>query len=204
MVSKYFITSMLIMTLASGANAQFRLPSFEIAAKGGYLYASDNIENSDGNSLQNDYESVYAQGEISVHFGQHIALGYYYQKSVFGNYHGSNGSGSSNIDQDGEHLIHGLNLRFSTGRAAKFRPYIQAKYFSHQFVVHYNGFNLATEGSGAAAGVGLMLRFGHNLYLNIVEAEVNMFIGTNEVLFAKQDLFPIVRTGLTYNFSKKK
>jgi hypothetical protein len=201
MVCKYIGTFILVM-MVSEVNAQLRIPSFEVALKGGYLRIDDDRQNQ---SQQDEYvyEGAFVQGELMVHIGQHLAVGYFYQRSIFANYH-SRENLSVNLDQDAEHLIHGINLRLSTGRAAKFRPYLSAKYFQNQFVVNFESYNIATEGTGASAGFGLMMRMGHNLYINILEVEASTILQDNEVIFVQNNVFPVVRTGVTYNFSKRK
>jgi hypothetical protein len=201
-----FCLLIVLVSLASSVFAQLRVPSFEVALKGGYVNISDDSNDPvSGSNEHKTYESVYIQGEINFHIGQHIALGYFHQRSVFGDYHYTSG-GSSGIPLEftGKHLIHGLNLRLSTGRTSKLRPYIQFKYFLDQFVIDYEGFNVARDGSGAAAGLGLMMRIGHKIYINLVEVEACTFLNDSDVLFVDGNVFPTARTGITYNFSKRK
>lgn len=198
--------TLIFSVLVLSASAQLRVPSFEVAVKAGYVNIGDDRNDpSGGNSIFRTYESIYAQGELSVHIGQHIAIGYFHQRSILGDYHDSGGNSGQDVNLEGEHLIHGLNLRLSTGRTSKFRAYVQFKYFESQFLIDYGDFRVAREGPGAGAGVGLMLRLGHKLYLNLIEAEATTLLSESDVLFSDDKiLFPTVRTGITYNFSKRK
>lgn len=200
-----FLT-LLFSVLALSASAQLRIPSFEVAVKAGYVnMGDDRNDRGGGNSIFSTYESIFAQGELSVHIGQHIAVGYFHQRSIFGSYHESGGNSQQQFNLEGEHLMHGLNLRLSTGRTSKFRAYIQFKYFEGQFRIDYGDFRVAREGPGAGAGFGLMLRLGHKLYLNLIEAEAALLLSKSDVLFSDDKLlFPTARTGITYNFSKRK
>jgi hypothetical protein len=197
---------LLVVLISLNVSAQLKMPSFEVALKGGYINIGDDYNDpNSGNHISRTYEGIFVNGEINVHIGQHIAVGYFHQRSVFGNYHeDSGGNGGKRLDKDGQHLMHGLNLRFSTGRTSKFRPYIQFKYVAHQIAIDYEGFTIAREGTGAAAGVGLMLRLGHKLYINLFEVEANTFLSDSDVLLIDTNVFPTVKTGITYNFSKRK
>jgi hypothetical protein len=197
------MAAMLALTLI--ANAQFRLPSFDIGVRGGYLHLNDNFEESDGQNRNAVFESLLGHGEANIHFGQHLALGYFYQRSIIiSNYHEEGGGGGSRFDQDAEHLMHGLNFRISAGRAPKLRPYGQLKYAKYEVVVDYGGFRLASKGNALGFGGGVMLRLGHNFYFNLIEAELYKLLSVSEVMLNNKDMFFELKTGITYNFSKRK
>jgi hypothetical protein len=204
----YKLSCVLALVLAAQhVTGQFKLPSFEVAVKGGYTFADEQVEDQFGSSSDETYEAAYVHGEASVHLGQHIAIGYFYQQSVMGMYHnGHNGGGSgvTRFEYDAGHLFHGLNLRFSTGRTSKLRPYIQVKYFSAQWVVDYGDFDIARKGAAVGGGVGLMMRVGHSLYINLIEVEACLPLTDSDVLLTKNNVFPTARFGVTYNFSKRK
>jgi hypothetical protein len=184
---------------------QFKMPSFEVALKGGYVNIGDDTENLiEGYTMYNNYEAAYVQGEINFHVGQHIAAGYFHQRSVKGWYGNSHDSGGDPFEFDAAHLLHGINVRFSTGRSAKFRGYIQVKYFASEFIVDHVDYEVARKGSGVGGGLGVMMRVGHNLYINLLEVEAATLLSDSDVLFAKSDVFPTARIGVTYNFSKRK
>lgn len=203
MKDKFLILSIALLSCAAPSLGQLRLPAFEVALKGGYMFIDDMAAE---RIVKRDalYETLTGQGEISLLFGQHIALGYYYQRGIIvSDYHGSDGS-SGSLDQDASHLLKGINLRFSTGRSGKFRPYIQAKYSWYEVVVHYDGFNIAGSGNTIAMGAGVMLRVGHKFYLNLLEADIHKITSVSELMFNKNDMFPQVKTGVTYAFSRRK
>jgi hypothetical protein len=186
------------------ATAQFRLPSFDIAVKAGYLTIGDDRQTIDGNHYSFSYESITWQAEANLHLGQRLAIGWFYGKKLYANYHGDSEGGSAGTDKEAEHLIYGVNLRLSGGRAAKFRPYMQLKYYWLETVVQYPGYRVAADMNGVSAGVGVMLRVSNKLYINLLEGEVVMITKNESALFVDNDLFPQLRAGLTYNFSKRK
>jgi hypothetical protein len=192
MAFKSTIPILLLASLSLGVNAQLRVPSFDVALKTGYYMIND------GNDNSYKYESIPLHAEVNGHVNQHIAIGYFYQRSVYANYHGSG------VDISGDHLMHGVNIRLSSGRAPKFRPYLNVKYFSYQTVVNFKNYNVASKGNGASAGFGLMVRLSHRLYLNVAEAEIGGLLTTSEVLFNEKKAFLQARTGVTYNFSRRK
>jgi len=194
------ITTIFFLSLMLNSYAQLRIPTFDVSLKTGYTFIDDHRNNNDGDIM---YESLLVQGELNVHVNQYVALGYYYQRSAgISNYHSKN---NSSTDRSASHLLHGFNVRLSTGRSGKWRPYINLKYFTLQDVVNYPGFNLAYQSKGVAAGFGLMIRLNHRLYLNVIEADVNKLKTPGEILFVEQNkLFPQFKAGVTYNFLKRK
>jgi hypothetical protein len=191
----FFYCSMIVLS----CSAQFPIPTFDVAVKPGYFFIDGNTSSSDQNMK---YESLLGQAELNIHVNHHIALGYFYQRNAFiSNYHGKN---NGTADQPGSHLMHGFNLRLSAGRSVRWRPYINIKYFALQTVIHYPGFNLAYDGTGIGGGAGLMLRLSHRLYFNVIEAEIYQLQKPGEVIFVANKLFPQVKTGVTYNFLKRK
>ncbi len=185
------------------ANAQFRLPSFDISVKGGYINLTDDYS-VNNQSEHFVYESIGIQGEIHAQFGQHLALGWFYGKSGYANYHEQNSNSTEAVDKVAEHLQYGLNARLSAGRSSRLRPYVQAKYFWLQVAVQQSGYRAGNEFTGFAGGAGLMLRASHRLYINLIEAEINMLTKQKGIMFNSTDKVPQVRAGLTYNFSKRK
>lgn len=200
-VRKNIIALLILFVLATGAHAQFRLPSFDIAIKPGYMSMYDELNSGDGSDYR--YETLTLQGELNVHITQHIAIGTFYQRNmIISNYHSKDQS--SAMDQDANHVFYGASARFSTGRATKFRPYCALRYFHYETVVNYESFNIAGKGNAGSFAVGLMLRLGHNFYLTLVEAEISQMFSASEVLFEKQSIFPQFHGGISYNFSKRK
>ncbi len=187
------------------AAAQFRLPSMDFSLKAGYLNILDeyNIGTQNYSYL---YESLFVQGEVNFHVGQHLAVGYFHNRTaIVSNYHSEeNSGGNNNADLDAKHLMHGLNVRFSTGRSSKLRPYFQAKYILFEAVVDLGSYRIATDATAASVGAGLMLRLGNRLYLNLVEAEFGKLLKSNDVLFRDKGSFLLLKTGISYNIGKKK
>ncbi len=200
-VRKNLLALLTLFAFVTGAHAQFRIPSFDIAIKPGYMSIYDELNSENGSDYR--YETLTLQGELNIHITQHIAVGTFYQRNmIISNYHAK--EQSSDMDQDANHVIYGASARFSTGRATKFRPYCAIRYFHYETVVNYESFNIAGKGNAGSFAVGLMLRMGHNFYLTLVEGELCQMFSASEVLFEKQSLFPQVHAGISYNFSKRK
>jgi hypothetical protein len=200
-VRKNILLLLTSFLFAASVHAQFRMPSFDIALKPGYLVIFDELNSENNSDIM--YETLTLQGELNVHITQHIAIGTFYQRNmIISNYHAKDQS--SDMDQEANHVFYGASARFSTGRATKFRPYCSIKYFHYETVVNYESFNVAGKGNAASFAVGLMLRLGHNFYLTLVEGEICQLLSASDVLFEKKSLFPQFHAGLSYNFSKRK
>ena len=196
-----FLISFFLCSISNAAVAQFRIPSMDFSLKGGYINLPDNYKVS-GQDYSYLYESLYIQGEVNLHIGQHFAIGYFQNRTaIISNYHSQNGN---ETDQDAKHLMQGINVRLSTGRSTKFRPYFQVKYILLETVVDYGSYRIATEATGTSIGGGLMLRLGNRLYLNLVEAEFGKLLKSNDVLFRDKGSFLLLKTGISYNIGKKK
>lgn len=193
------LTLLVVIAVSVTSRAQLRVPPFDVALKAGYTFIEDNPPG----GYVYKYETLFFQGELNIHVNQNIAIGYFYQRNgIVSNYHGDN---DSHADRPADHLMHGVNLRLSTGRSSRWRPYINLKYILLETVVHFNGFDIAYEGSTFTGGIGVMVRLSHNLYFNVIEGEIGKLITPGEVLFKDNKiLFPQLRTGITYNFSKRK
>jgi hypothetical protein len=204
MASRKKLLVIFALLVTTPAISQFRLPSFEIAIKPGYMMIHED-KNVDGHSYNHIYENLSIQGEVSLHIGQRLAVGWFYNRNFFSNYRTETYDGGPiAADREGKHLMYGANVRLSGGRSARLRPYLQLKYFWLETVITYPGYRVASDLNGCTAGVGLMLRASNKLYINLIEAELNMFLNNNQMLFKQTDVFPVLRAGLTYNFSKRK
>ena len=200
---KWLITTVMLM-IGFVSAAQLRLPAFDISLKTGYMFMPDDyyVEQADGNRFVSyQYESIWAQGEVNVHIGQRIAVGFFYNKSLLGGYVNHDGDQPA---QEAEHLLYGVLLRLSSGRAVKVRPYLQVKYFKNEVVVHQLGYDVANQCTGAAAGLGLMIRLSNKLYLNIPDVELGSLFNSGDILFRDKSMILKAGLGLTYNFSRRK
>ncbi len=203
MVSKRYALTGIFMLCTALTFGQFRLPSFDISIKPVYLGVTDAYR-TNGRDQNFMYESMGLQGEIHLQISQQLAIGWVYNRSAYANYHEKDSGGGSVVDKDGQHLYYGLDLRLSGGRASKYRPYIQGKYYWMEIVVNQTGYRTAAAWNGVAGGLGLMRRVNNKLYINLIEVEVNMIMPSDAVMFQRDDVFPQFRAGLTYNFSKRK
>lgn len=203
MVYKIFLIAWMCGMNMTGAYCQLRLPAFDVSLKGNYLSLNDEYQYATG-SRGFMYESLGLQGEIHLQLSQRLAVGWVYGKSMFiSNYHDTWGS-NGDYDRSAEHLFYGANLRLSGGRSSKLRPYVQAKYFWLEVTVTHPDYRAAADMKGFAGGVGLMLRLNNKLYINLIEGEACVLKPHGSRMFRANDIFPQFRTGLTYNFSKRK
>lgn len=198
MASRFICAGICTLLMITRTEAQFRLPSFDVSLKGGDLLIRVDAENPNGTDYA--YEGFFTQAEINVHLGQRIAIGYFYNRNILtARYEGA----AQQVN--GKHLMHGANVRISGGKGAKFRPYLNVKLFRLEAVVEYNGYNLAAQIPGAAAGAGLMIKLNRKIYLNLPEVEIgSVFNGNDEVIFNGNTTILKISAGLTYNFSKRR
>lgn len=201
---KIFVVAILMIGFEQ-VQAQFRLPSFDTSLKVGYLALWDQLE-LDGRTYDYILNSGGWQGEVNFQLGQRVAVGWFYGRALVSSYHETKGSNAGIVNLKGDHLIYGANVRLSGGRSSRFRPYVQMKYFWLEVAVEQSGFRTAADMEGIAAGIGLMLRVNHKLYINLIEAEISSPFKHDGVIFKIEDnrVFPQLRAGLTYNFSKRK
>lgn len=198
---KIFVVAILMIGFGQ-VQAQFRLPSFDASLKVSYLTLWDQQE-LDGRTYDYTLESLGWHGEVNLQFGQRVAVGWFYGHSLVSNYHNKD---AGSIDLKGEHLTYGANVRLSGGRSSRFRPYVQMKYFWLEAVIEQSGYRTAADMKGITGGIGLMLRVNHKLYVNLIDAEISSPFKHDGLIFKIEDnrVFPQLRAGLTYNFSKRK
>lgn len=202
---KIFVVAILMIGFGQ-VQAQFPLPSFDVSLKAGYMELYDNL-NIDGYNYSHVYQSGAWQGEVNLQLGQRVAFGWFYSRPLVSSYHEAKGSNAEMVNLKGDHLMYGANIRLSGGRASKLRPYVQMKYFWLEVAIEQSGYRTAVDLKGIAGGIGLMLRVNHKMYINLIEGEIGSPFKHDGIMFngAQWDrAFPQLRTGLTYNFSKRK
>lgn len=179
----------LICGLAINCSAQFRLPPFEVGLKGGFAAIL----------ATSDITAINAQGEIHLPINQHISVGWIYARTVYG----TNYDNTQDKDYNTRELITGPELRISAGRARKLRPYLTLSYTKFEIVTDFENYRNANKSNALGAHFGLMLKLGSRMYLNLLEAGVRKL--SKEPFWMPDGNLQIeFKTGLSYNFGKKK
>ena len=192
-IRKAISALMLALPLSLPALAQFRLPQVDVDIKGMLSFFDAQT-----NNVDNTF-SLSVQGGAHIQINQYIAVGGYYGRSFMGKVKYNEG-GSSSTDYDTKLLIYGGDLRLSTGRSAKWRPYLVLSYGKLEFV-EKQSINLAMSATTMGANAGIMLRLGNNLYWNVVE--VGGKILSDKIYWLDSDFMPEAKTGFTYNIRVK-
>jgi hypothetical protein len=190
---KFSCLLILVAALTMQANAQFRLPPFEINVKGGFT-----------SLLSKDYNTqmINVQGGVQVPINQFISVGWIYARTAYGNTR-NNSSETSNKDYNTQELITGPEVRISTGRSRKLRPYLSLSYTKFQIVTDYEGYRNASKTNAMGIHAGLMLKLGGRMYLNLIEGGARK-LADEPFWLTKGNIQIEIKTGLTYNFGKKK
>jgi len=193
MVSKKYLMSVLLTAITLCSEAQFRLPQLDVEAKGVFSILPDNSDNS---TIKNVTVSSW-QGGAHVQLNQYIALGGFYTRSFSGNVKYQNDEPGS-----AQMLIKGLDLRFSGGRSARWRPYISFNYSQVEFTQNFGGINLANKANAIGAGMGLMRKLSNNLYWSIIEVNYKK-LNTPIFWLDNMDFMLEAKSGFVYNIRVK-
>lgn len=195
MDSKKFSLSVLLITTAFYTQAQFRLPQFDVEAKGAFSVWKLNGDNKQHNSID-IIQFISWQGGAHIQLNQRIAIGGFYSRSFSGKVAYKSGEKS-----DAQVLITGIDLRLSGGRSARVRPYLSVNYSKVEFLQSLSGINLANRTNAVGATLGLMRKLGNNLYWNIVEVSFKKL--NHPVFWLDVDFVLEAKTGFTYNLRIK-
>lgn len=181
---------MILIFLTIAAQAQFNLPPFEINIKGGF---SALITDDEGPQMIN------VQGGLHVPINQYISVGWMYARTAYGTVH------NGDVDQDyrTQELITGPELRISGGRSRKLRPYLVLSYTKFEIVTDYEAYRDASKTNAFGAHFGLMLKLGNRMYLNLIEVGGRK-LSDEPFWLPNGNIQAEIKTGLTYNFGKKK
>jgi len=208
LLKKYGLTFFALLALTVTLHGQRLQFDVELKAGGGPI----NVANADDNMDSNiDHAEIFpVQGGLHLAITQHLAIGGFYARSVAGSvYYQSGSSSTSNFSSPGydvsiESLMYGLDLRLSTGRAAKWRPYISASYGKAEFVQEASEeqpYSLAASSKLIALNGGMMLRFGHNFYWNLFEVSGKYL--PDRIFWLDSDLCIEFKTGFLYHIRLK-
>jgi len=184
--ARYILLLLIVGPVLS--QAQFRLPPFEINLKAGY-----SVMITDGGP-----QMINLQGGLHVPINQYISVGWLYARTAYGTAY------DDEVDKDytTQELITGPEVRISGGRSRKLRPYLVLSYAKFEIVTDYESYRNASKSSALGGHLGLMLKLGNKMYLNLIE--VGMRKLSDEPFWINENAQVEIKTGLSYNFGKKK
>lgn len=190
---RFAITALVFLVFMIPVKAQFRLPQFDIEAKGGY-----SLIDAGGNQSVDMASFSFFQAGLHLQFSQRLALGGFYNRSFGGET--KYGSGDSRNEYPLSVLMYGVDLRLSAGRSARWRPYFGLVYGKAEFVQKTGSYNLAATSNMMGANLGIMKLFGRNFYWNILEVSARVF---DRIYWLEADFSLEAKTGFTYNIRIK-
>lgn len=202
---KIFLTLVILsFVIIRTTSAQFRMPSFDVEVK-----ANQNLipgsGDDDGDLMFLETTNIHCG--LHIHFGQRLALGAFYSKSFRGIAGISYAHGAADQQRDVQMLIKGVDLRFSGGRAKKWRRYISANFSVIEVVQNNESYRLAGKSPVYGINIGLMRKLSNSLYLNVIELGAK-YINDKMFWFDNHGpgsyLMAEAKMGLTYNIGKRK
>ena len=193
------------MLLCAGVGqAQFRLPPFNVDIKVAESLIPNNADNQSASYNLDFLEATSVYGAAHLQFGQHIEVGWMYSQSIRGKVkYSSNGSQSAPGSEKASLLVYGPDIRFSTGRGKKTRFSLSLNYTQMEFVDDKVSYRLAHKTNALGAGIGIIRRLSNTIDFNIIELGAKAMLG-EKAFWIKSDLMLEVKTGLIFNFSKRK
>lgn len=192
------------LLLSSVVQAQFRLPPFDVELKVSetVIPSNNNYQTAVVNTDLLETTNIY--GAAHLQFGQHLAVGWLYAKSFRGQVkYSSNGFQTAPNSEMASLLMFGPDLRYTTGRAKKTRLSVSVNYTQVEFVDDKGGYRLAHKANAIGASFGLIKRLSNTIDFNIIELGVKAILG-EKTFWLNTDIMLEAKTGLTFNFSKRK
>ncbi len=186
-LTKSFIILVSIL-VSSLCHAQFSIPSMDVKLAGG----ASLVQMPDF-----DFEGVVLGGELNIHINENIAIGPFFSKGVSMQYL------TDQEEYQSDQWIYGIQVRLSTDRSHKIRPYLNLNYYKSEFVIDYEDFRTAGETTGYGAGLGLLIRLTNRIYLNAIDLSIKK---PAKELFLLPDANFIIQAhaGVSYNFGRKR
>lgn len=196
-IKKPIILVLLVFSVVTLVNAQFQLPQFDVELK-----VQQNIIPFSGGEYLNYFETTNLYSAAHVQVGQHLAIGGFYSRSFRGTERFS--YKTEDVYHDALNLTKGIEIRFSTGRAKKWRKYIALNYSQIEIVEDNIDYRLASKTNAFGGSLGIMRKLSNKLYLTIIELGVKAL--SDEIFwFNSSDKLMIdAKMGLLYNIGKKK
>ena len=194
------------LLMSSITLAQFRLPPFDIELKVQETFIPSDNNNNQTATVTTDYlETTNFYGAAHLQIGQHLALGWLYAQSFRGTlqYSTSNSSQASPPDGKASLLMFGPDIRYATSRAKKTRFSISFNYTQIEFVDDKGTYRLAHKSNAVGLSLGIVKRLSNTIDLNLIELGSKGFLG-EKAFWMEAGMMLEVKTGLTFNFSKRK
>ena len=204
MISKIAFAIALPFFVVGVTSAQFKLPTFDIELKANQTLIPGEGR-SNGELMYLETTNFY--GAVHLQLGQRIGIGVFYSKSFRGKEAVSYGDGEADQQWDALTAMQGVDLRFSAGRARKWRPYLSLVAGQLEVVEANESYRLGAKSAVYGFNLGLMRRLGNKLYLNVIEIGAKYI---NDKMFWFDDQgpggYPMIeaKMGLTYNIGRKK
>ena len=203
---KYGLALVFGLLLCVGVcQAQFRLPPFNVELKVTESLIPNNDNNQSGAYNLDLLEATSVYGAAHLQFGQHIEVGWLYSQSFRGmvKYSNNGGSQSPPASEKASLLMYGPEARYSTGRGKKTRFSLGINYTQVEFTDDKGGYRLAHKTNAIGASFGIIRRLSNTIDFNIIELGAKAMLG-EKAFWIKSDLMLEVKTGLIFNFSKRK
>jgi len=194
------VTILSLVVCALSVQAQISLPRFDIEAKIAQSVLPGG-DKEDGTLKAMETTNIV----LGVHWQitQNVALGVISSNNLRGSGYNNKdfkfnfGAGDSKAVS----AYNCIDLRLSTGRAARWRPYLNLNYGKAE-IVEDKGFRLAAKTNVIGGGIGIMRRYGNHLYWNVFEASYKSF--SQQLFWADVSFMVEIKTGFTYNIGKRK
>ena len=202
---KYGFALLFMSLLVHSGYAQFHLPPFDVELKvqEALLPSEDNGQSA---LIKIGYlETTNIYGAAHLQFGQHLAIGWLYAQSFRGvvNYSSSDGSQSPPANEKASMLMFGPDLRYTTSRAKKTRFSMSLNYTQVEFTDDKGSYRLAHKTNAIGISFGLIKRLSNTIDFNIIELGSKGFLG-EKAFWMEAGMMLEAKTGLTFNFSKRK
>jgi hypothetical protein len=193
----YLIVAWFLLLGSKTTHAQFQLPIFDMELKVHQTLFPIAGERTGETEL---IETTNMYGGAHVQINQYVAVGGFYSRSF-------RGMATIRRLESEEALFaqKGLDVRLSTGRAKKWRPYLVVSYSHIEIVQVSESYRLAYQSNAIGATLGIMRRLGNNLYFNVIEFRGQYL--HDDIWFAGEDkmnFFLDAKMGLTYIIGKRK
>lgn len=194
MMKKFIPILLLFIGINTTIFGQFRLPSFDIEAKGGV----GGFPNTQWDYLLTNYQTG-----IHIHINQHLAIGWTYSRGSGTTSRTGNQDIFVNSEKyDTKELITGLDLRLSAGRTKKLRPYIALHYTKVEVVTDLVDYRQSVKTNAIGGSAGLLLKLGNKMYLNLIDITGRYL--SEEPFWLNERVHLEFRAGLLYNISRRK
>lgn len=210
MRNKNILILLLFLSVGHINFAQIGIPPLDFQLKSGAAFLPGG---KDSNENFYNYKAPLLYAEINWNIGQYLAVGGFVSSGIYSksNYEISfNYPNSVPVSYGGSHLEYGAKIRFSTGRAPRFRPFTEFSYGKLEMYMEKNIYRIATSTNFIGFTLGLMIRLNSKLYIVLPQANIRFrsngffFEAPGDFLGGSYSPFVEVCTGLSYNIGKKK